>query len=107
MEKEPLKKEDIIRGMIINADEYKTDKIISQNKIVERWVNTENLISAVGWLKENLDRLGATDDLIIGTKKIDLGSSKEMKEGKVILLEAIRTINKFIDEAFQDVIKNG
>ncbi len=48
---EPLKKEDMIRGIIVNADEYKSDDIISPVKIEEVWINLENHKSAVEWLK--------------------------------------------------------
>ena len=48
---EPLKKEDMIRGVIVNADEYKKNGIISPNKIEEVWINLENHKSAVEFLK--------------------------------------------------------
>ncbi len=53
---EPLKKEDFVRGVIVNADEYKSDEIISQNKIEEVWVNTENLKSALEFYKSYKDK---------------------------------------------------
>ena len=49
---EPLKKEDMIRGVIVNADEYKSDDTISPVKIDAVWVNLENLESAVEWFKD-------------------------------------------------------
>ena len=51
---EPLKKEDFVRGVIVNAEEYKSDNIISPGVIESVWVNLEKLESAKEWLKERL-----------------------------------------------------
>ncbi len=55
---EPLKKEDFVRGLIVNADEYTEEKMIVLKKIEAVWVNLENLQSAVEWLKFKLDDVG-------------------------------------------------
>lgn len=59
---EPLKKEDMIRGVIVNADEYKSDDLISPVKITATWVNTENLESAIELLKETIRTKWDTND---------------------------------------------
>ncbi len=105
---EPLKDKDIIRGMIINADEYKTDEIISQNKIEAKWVNTENLISAVEWYKYYKDNI----DLFLE----DYPKYENELHEKGILSGSISNDDVYakdgkkyeewlLDKAFQDVIK--
>jgi len=61
---EPLKKEDMIRGVIVNADEYKSDDIISPVKIDSVWVNLENLQSAVQHLKDKIQENESYDEVI-------------------------------------------
>lgn len=74
MKPEPLKKEDMIRGVIVNADEYKSDETISPNKIEEVWINLENHKSAVEWLKEEHNKTSKKlMDYVRENKKIDIG----------------------------------
>ena len=51
---EPLKNEDIVRGLIVNADEYTEEKMIVLKKIEAVWINLENLQSAIEWLKREV-----------------------------------------------------
>ena len=46
---------DIIRGVIVNADEFKEDGIISPNKIEEKWVNLTELLE---WIRQYETTLG-------------------------------------------------
>ena len=87
---EPLKEKDVIRGVIVNANEYKSDEIISPNKITERWINSENLKSAVEWLKEQIANELAYR---IMNEKITSGT--------------INMIHKYIDIAFPDLCPSG
>ena len=49
---EPLK-DNIIRGVIVNADEY-AEGIISKNKIVAEWIDVEKVKEKIAWLKDKL-----------------------------------------------------
>ncbi len=42
---------EIIRGVIVNADEYKTDEIISPNKIEAEWVAVDDMIKELEIIK--------------------------------------------------------
>ena len=88
---EPLKKEDFIRGVIVNADEYTEEKMIALNKIDAVWINLENLQSAVEWLKEILKK-----DLEI--------QLKAKRKGQAVKLDFALHL---IDEAFEDVTDNS
>ncbi len=94
---EPLKDKDMIRGVIVNADEYKSDDVLSQDKIEEMWVNLNGLKSAVGWLEEEI-------------KILSPKHRPKVKWERNCYCKAcvkIREIKEKIDQAFPDLEKKG
>lgn len=94
---------EIIRGVIVNADEYKTDEIISSNKIEAEWVAVNDLRLVIDAVTEDIPYLQNCRKLLLQELGLNTSSFDSKNKGrKKGDLEVQRLVDKITEYNTRD-----